>query len=185
MQDDAIARSGNAVREDLKPGQMKWFVGTMGLNGQERVLSVAREERFAAEQSPSIDALTEALLKKYGKPTRHQRGSGAQGPFISWAYDPLGRPVTETSPLFHKCVGSSSPDGGVNLSPDCGIVVQATLIPQRTNNALVDRMQVGVVDQAGGYRLITSTEQALNQSDQQRQAQEVEKAAKNAKATRL
>ena len=47
MQIETLARGGNAVREDLKPGQVKWFVATMGLPGQERVLSVAREERYA------------------------------------------------------------------------------------------------------------------------------------------
>jgi hypothetical protein len=46
-------------------------------------------------------------------------------------------------------------------------------------------MQVGVVDQAGGYRAITSTEQALGQIDQQRRAQEVDKAGKNSKAPTL
>lgn len=185
LQDDAIARGGNAVREDLKPGQSKWFVGTMGLQGRERVLSVAREERFASDQSPTIATVREALLKKYGTPTRDQPGSSGQLPLTRWAYDPLGRLITETSPLFNKCTGTSDPNGGANLSPDCGVVVQAMLIPQKTNPELVDRMQVGVVDQAGGYRLITETEQGLGQMDQQRRTQEVEKAAKNTKAPSL
>ncbi len=185
MQDDMIARSGNAVREDLQPGQVKWFVGSMGLPGEERVLSVAREERFAADQRPTAETVTEALLKKYGMPTQNQRGTSGQLPLLRWAYDPLGRVVSETSPLYHKCQGISDPNGGVNLSPDCGIVVQAMLIPQRDNPALVDRLQVGVVDQAGGYRMLTATEQALGQADQQRRAAETAKAAKSAKAPTL
>jgi hypothetical protein len=185
MQRDTIARGGNAVREDLKPGQMKWYVATMGLQGQERVISVAREERFAAEQPATVDSVTAALLKKYGTPTQNQRASSSRLPLLRWAYDPLGRLVTETSPLYGRCMGSSDPDGGVNLSPDCGIVIQAMLIPQKANPDLVDRMQVGVVDQAGGYRAITSTEQALGQIDQQRRAQEVDKAGKNSKAPTL
>jgi len=185
MQDETIARSGNAVRENLKPGQTRWFVGTMGLPGQERVLSVAREERYATDQSPTVDNLTAALLQKYGKPTRNQRGTSGQLPFVVWAYDPLGRPITETSPLYNKCTGSSDPDGGVHLSPDCGLVVQAMLVPHRTNPELVERLQVGAVDQAGGYRLITATEQAFGQAEQQRRAQEVERAAKNTKAPKL
>jgi len=40
--DDIVARSGNAARDDMKPGQAKWYVGTMGLPGQERVINVAR-----------------------------------------------------------------------------------------------------------------------------------------------
>ena len=37
--DDIVARSGNAARDDMKPGQAKWYVGTMGLPGQERVIN--------------------------------------------------------------------------------------------------------------------------------------------------
>lgn len=59
------------------------------------------------------------------------------------------------------------------------------LFPQKANPELVDRLQVGVVDQAGGYRAISSTEQALGQIDQQRRTKEVEKAKKNSKAPTL
>jgi hypothetical protein len=185
LQRDALARGGNAVREDLRPGQSKWFVATMGLPGQERVLSVAREERFETEQSPTVDKVAAALVKKYGTPTRDQRATSSQLPLLRWAYDPLGRLVTETSPLFNKCTGTTDPNGGVNLTPDCGIVVQAMLIPRKDNPALVERMQVGVVDQSAGYRMITETELALGQMDQQRRAKEVEKAAKNSKLPSL
>ena len=185
LQLDAIARGGNSVREDLKPGQAKWFVGTMGLPGQERVLSVAREERFAPDQSPTLDTVFAALLKKYGTPTREQRGTSGQLPIVRWAYDPQGALITATSPLYNRCTGASDPNGGVNLTPDCGIVVQAMLVPQKSNPALVERMQVGVVDQAVGYQMIIATEQSLGQADQQRRANEVEKATKNAKAPTL
>jgi len=42
-----------------------------------------------------------------------------------------------------------------------------------------------VVSHGGGYQMLVATEQALIQSNQQRQAQEVEKAAKNVKAPTL
>ena len=157
----------------------------MGLPGHERVLSVAREERFAPEQSPTLDTVLDALLKKYGPPTREQRGSGSQLPIVRWTYDPQGRLVTAASPLFNKCTGSSDPDGGVNVSPDCGIVVQALLVPLTSNPKLVDRMQVGVVNQGAAYQMITATDQGLGQADEQRRAREVEKAGKNAKAPTL
>ncbi|MEO6897499.1 MAG: hypothetical protein ABI218_12720 [Caldimonas sp.] len=185
MQRDAMARGANAVREDLKPGQTKWFVATMGVPGQESVLSVAREERFGADQAQTIDNVTAALLKKYGTPTRVQHAAATQLPLLRWAHDLAGRLVTETSPLYGKCMGTTDPNGSVNLSPDCGIVVQAMLIPQKANPELVDRMQVGVVDQAGGFRMIAETERALGQQDAQRRAQEVAKANKNAKGPSL
>jgi hypothetical protein len=185
MQIETLARSGNAVREDLKPGQAKWFVTTMGPPGQERVLSVAREERFAADDNPTIENVLAALLKKYGPATRMPVVSATQLPIVRWAYDPQGKPVAEGSPLFNKCTGTSDPNGGVNVAPDCGLVVQALLIPQKTNPQLVDRMQVGVVNQSSGYRMIMATEAALAQTDQQRRAKEVEKSAKNTKAPAL
>jgi hypothetical protein len=92
--------------------------------------------------------------------------------------------VTETSPLYNQCSGTGG-SGGVNLSPDCGLVIQAQLIPARENPALARSMDVGVVDQANGYERITSTEQALEQKEQQKRAKAVEDAAKNADAPTL
>ena len=54
MQDDMLARSGNAVRYDLQPGQSKWLVTTMGMPGQEKVIAAAREEWFAAGKNPTM-----------------------------------------------------------------------------------------------------------------------------------
>ncbi|KQW36194.1 hypothetical protein [Rhizobacter sp. Root404] len=73
----------------------------------------------------------------------------------------------------------------MHVTPECGVVVQAVLVPQKTNPELVDRLQVGIVDQALGYRLIGATEQGLAQLDQRRRAQEVDKAARNGKAPSL
>ena len=177
------ARSGNAVRPDMKPGQTKWFVGTIGLPGQERVINLARDEWFEAGATPTIASVEQALVAKYGKPTKRQ-SSGGQRHF-TWSYDPGARQVSEASPLFNRCSGSAGPDGGVNLSPDCGIVVSAIVFPLRDNPDLAQSMQVGVVDQAGGYALVTATEQGLQQAEQQRRAQETAKAAKNANAPKL
>jgi hypothetical protein len=182
MQDDFIARSGNAVTQDMLPGQSKWMVATMGLPGEERVLAVAREEWFAEGKNPTRDSVAEALIKKYGTPSRDQTTSQRM---IWWIYDPRGRLATETSPLYNQCTGVSDPDGGTNFSPDCGLVVHAQIIPLQSNPNLAQYMQVGVIDQAGGYQAITGTEQALASGDAARQARETEKAAENADAPQL
>jgi hypothetical protein len=183
MLDNALARSGNATRDDMKPGQTKWYVGTMGLPGQERVINVAREERFDSGASPTIASIEQALLNKYGPATKQQNNQGQR--YITWSHDPAGRLVTQGTPLFNRCSGNASPNGGVTLSPDCGTVVTAIVAPLRDNRDLALSLQVGVVDQAGGYQLITSTEQALMQADQQRRAKETANAAKNAVAPKL
>lgn len=181
--DQMLARSGNAARDDMKPGQAKWYVGTMGLPGQERVINVAREERFETGASPTIASVEQALLNKYGPPTKQQNNQGQR--YITWSYDLAGRLVTQGAPLFNRCSGNASPNGGVSLSPDCGTVVTAIVAPLRDNPDLALSLQVGVVDQAGGYQLITTTEQALAQADQQRRAKETANATKNAAAPKL
>lgn len=183
MQDEMMARSGNAVRQDLKPGQTKWYVSTMGMPGDERVIAAAREEWFEEGRNPPIASVEQALLKKYGTPTQIQK-PGAQIQ-LRWAYDSFGRLVTETSPLFGRCHGNASPDGGTNYSPDCSIVVMAIVSPLQGNPELARSMQVGVVDQSGGYERITATEQALRKLDADRRAKELRDAAQNADAPTL
>lgn len=184
MQEDMMARSGNAVRpDDMKPGQSKWYVTTMGVPGQEKVIAVAREEWFAAGKNPTVSSVEQALVAKYGPPTA--RSTSGNQVFVTWAYDPLGRPITETSPLRYTCQGVSDPDGGTNFSPDCGLVVAGHVRGLPDNPSLAQFFQVGVIDQAMGYEAITGTERALQNVDSQRQAREVQDAAKNADAPRL
>ena len=73
----------------------------------------------------------------------------------------------------------------MNLSPDCGIVVEAHVIPLQDNPGLARSLEVGVVDQANGYELVTSVEQGLEQQEQQKRAKAVEDAGKNADAPTL
>ncbi len=183
MQDEFTARSGNAVREDMKPGESKWYVTTMGMPGQERVIAAAREERFAEGRNPTMESVAQALVKKYGTPTRQQ-----VLPHIitlSWIYDLSGRFVPETSPLANRCTVMSSPDGGTSFSPDCGLVIGAQVKPMRENPALSVSMQVGVADQATGYQLLADTERALEAGEMQRRAKQVDDAAKNADGPQL
>jgi len=182
MQEGFMARSGNAVTQDMLPGQSKWSVTTMGLPQQERVISVAREEWFAEGKNPTRDAVAKALIEKYGTPSRDLTTSQRM---IWWIYDPRGRLATETSPLYTQCGGISDPDGGTNFSPDCGLVVHAQIVPMPSNPDLAQYIQVGVIDQAGGYQAITGTERALAAGDAERQARETREAAENADAPQL
>ncbi|MEZ5565181.1 MAG: hypothetical protein R3F24_06520 [Gammaproteobacteria bacterium] len=183
MQDEAMARGSNRRTEDMAAGTSRWYVGTMGMPGQERVINAARKERFAEGKNPTLASLEKALVSKYGTPTKKQIGGNYF--ILRWAYDLQGRPITETSPLANKCTGSSSPDGGVSYSPDCGVVVEAQANPLRENPDLAEWLQVGVVDDAGGYDAITRTEQALQQGENERRARQTEDAAKNADAPQL
>jgi YD repeat-containing protein len=182
MQDDMIARSGNAVRYDLAPGQSKWNVTTMGMPGEEKVIGAGREEWFAEGKNPTVTSVYDALIEKYGTPSIDQDNPGQR--FIRWVYDPFGRLATETSPIRTQCAGTGA-SGGVSLSADCGVVVEAHIVPLPDNAGLARSMEVGVVNQADGYELVTSVEQSLEQQEQQQRAQAVEDAAQNADAPTL
>lgn len=177
MSDEFMARSGNAVRRDMKPGQSKWYVGTMGLPGQERVINAAREEWYEEGRNPPMDGVEQALIKKYGTPTRVQKNATR---YMTWAYDPAGRPLND-----NRCAGTADPDGGTSFLPDCGVVITAMIHPLQSNPDLSQSLQLGIVDQAGGYTLITGTEEGLKQADAQRRAKEVQAASKNADAPQL
>ena len=183
MQDAATARGTNRIVRDLKPGQSKWYVGTMGTPGQERVISVAREEWFETGRNPTMASVEQALQEKYGKPNK----VGQQGTVkaFNWAYDLQGRVITETSPLFQRCSANASPDVGMRFSPDCGLIVAAAIHPMPNNPELSQYLQVSVVDQAGAYESITATEKALQKADAQRQAKEVEDASQGANKPKL
>lgn len=128
------------------------------------MIGAGREEWFEAGKNPTMASLGDALLKKYGAtPSINQSNPGQR--FMRWIYDPMGRLATETSPLHNQCAGTGA-SGGVSLSPDCGIVVEAHLTPLPDNPDLARSMEVGGVDQANGYELITATEQNLEQAAQ-------------------
>lgn len=183
MEREAMERGMNMAREDLKPGQVKWFVSTMGMPGHEKVISAAREQRFEDGHNPTLESVTQSLLGKYGPPTRKVEQSG--GRELSWAYDPRGRLITETSPLYNRCTGVADPDDGMSVAADCGVVVRAQIDTLRTNSALGQSLKVGVVDQAGGSQALADTKQGLQAMDAAKRAKQVRDAGANAQAPTL
>ncbi|MEO6801539.1 MAG: hypothetical protein ABI178_16495 [Rhodanobacter sp.] len=183
MEQEAMERGLNVARHDMKPGQSKWFVSTMGIPGQEKVIGAAREDWFAESRNPTMDSVEQALINKYGTPT--QKTDQDSYHQLRWAYDPRGRLITDTSPLYNKCRGVADPDGGMGLSADCGVIVEAAIQSLRSNPALAQLLQAGVVDQAGGYQALTDTKQVLQTMDAARRAKQVQDASKNAQAPQL
>src|SRR5690606_21186574 len=125
-QDSSIAAGTNRRAQGLEPGTASWYVGTMGLPGEERVLNVARQERFEEGRQPTMESVRASLVKKYGEPTESGRDANGHMYFY-WSYDLQGRLITETSPLFHQCFAPTSLNGVFKFSPDCGFAVAASL----------------------------------------------------------
>ena len=183
MQRDAMRRANNAREDPLQPGQTRYYVGTMGLPGQERVISVAREEYFPQGQLPTVDSIAQALIAKYGTPTAQTDNGPSRA--LTWKYDPTGRLVTETSPLYNSCSISASPDAGNSLSPDCGVTVSANIQRSSDNPGLAHSLAVASQNGAAGYAAIENTEQALARADQQRRDREMQQAEQGAARPKL
>lgn len=185
MQDAAMARGTNRVVRDVAPGEARWYVGTMGMPGAERVTDVAREEWFAEGKQPTVASVEKALTDKYGPPTERLDPQRQGYVSLRWAYDTFGRHVGEASPLFRACRANPWVNTSVNFSPDCGVVVAARIQPLRDNPMVAESMTVVSVNQAEGYERINATEQALLQQENARRAKQAEDAAKNADAPTL
>jgi len=183
MQQDAMRRANNAYVAPLQPGQTRYYVGTIGLPGQERVISVSREEYYPEGQLPTVGSIEQALIAKYGTPTQQRDNGGSRS--LTWKYDPTGRLVTETSPLYNSCSMNSSPDAGTSLSPDCGVTVAADIKRSSDNSGLAHSLAVASQNGAAGYAAIENTEQALANADQQRQANEMRQAEQGAARPKL
>ncbi len=179
----ASAIASNRRREAMPPGTATWYVATMGMPGEERVINVGRKERFEEGRQPTRESVRTALIKKYGEPTE----AFEQPPraHLFWSYDTRGRRITETSPLFRRCQAPTSIEAAFNFSPECGFTLAATIQALPSNSDLTDELTVTSLDQAGGYEAIERTERGLAALDAQRRAKETEAASRNATAPTL
>ncbi len=181
MEEEAVRRGTNTRIVPLKPGQSRYYVSTMGPPGQERVISVAREEYYPDGKLPTVSGLKDALVAKYGEPSLIQ-GSGNM---LYWEYDPKGEKLKQGSTLAGTCSIAVSPDAGTSLSTNCGLTVGAQITPATQNAGLAHSLAVASLNGAVGYALIQVTVNALEQADAARKAKELQDAAKGAAAPKL
>ena len=183
MEQDAMQRGSNTYVAPLQPGQSRYYVSTMGLPGQEQVITVAREEYFPDGKLPTVDSLKQALVAKYGDPTLlNDNGSNVS---IWWEYDPSGAKIAGNAPLASACRINVSPDAGTSLSTNCGLTVGALVQGAPNNPGLAHSLAVSSQNGAQGMAVLSATEQSLQQADQARKANELNNASKNAKAPTL
>ena len=180
------SRSGeaaNAYVAPLKAGQVRYFVSSMGMPGQEQVLSVAREEYFPDGKLPTVDSVRQALIAKYGEPS--DASDGGTSAYLWWDYDPSGNKIVRGSQRYGACRINVSPDSGTSLSTDCGLEIGAMIQSARENPGLAHSLAVTSQNGAKGYAVLKGTEEALKRSDDARKAGELSKAAKDSTAPKL
>lgn len=183
MQDEAMGRGLNRRQQDVGPGQSKWYVGTLGMPGEERVISVAREEWFETDRQPTVASVVQALAGKYGPPVRTMDSGSVQ--LLGWSHDAQGRRLAEGTPLYAVCRGNPSPDAPTNLLPDCGLTIEAAVHVSPSNPGLAQSLQVSIVDQARAWAVHEATTQGLERQEAARRADQVKDAAQNATAPQL
>jgi len=162
----------------MQPGQSRFYVSTMGMPGQEQVISVAREEYYAEGKQLTIESLTQALIAKYGPPSEANEG----GTIVQmwWQYDPGGKKIQQQG-----CRIGAGVESGTSLSTDCGITIGAQIQASNTNRALAHSLAVTSQNGAWGYELLQRTEGVLKAADASKKAKEEEEASKNAAAPKL
>lgn len=182
MREESRQRNSFVRVRDVPPGHSKWAVGTMGLPGEEKVISVIREQWFETDKLPPAATVEQALTKKYGEPTARNRHDAHA---LTWAFDTRGRPITETSRLYETCRIASQMDARLTLSPDCGLIIAARLNPPHGNDQLVEFLEIHIADQAGGFTAIRETQEGLLSLNESRKARELEQAAGNSDEVKL
>jgi len=62
-------RDHHRAAPQTAPGTARWYVGTMGVPGEERVVHAAREEGYGEGRNPTVDGVVEAAGRNAGTPT--------------------------------------------------------------------------------------------------------------------
>ena len=176
MQKEAMQRGANTYVAPLQPGQSRYYVSTMGLPGQEQVLSVAREEYYATSKLPTVDSVKQALVAKYGEPSQ------ANDNYLWWEYDPSGAKLAQGS---GNCQINVSPDAGASLSTACGVTVGALIQPSSDNPGLAHSLAVNAQNGAMGMAVLKNTEDALQKVDDARKAKQLNDATQNSDKPKL
>src|SRR5215470_7107040 len=183
MEEQAMRRSGNAYVAPLQPGQSRYYVSTMGQSGQEKVVTVAREEYFPQGKLPTVDSVKQALIAKYGEPS--QINANGQTTYFWWEYDPSGGKVSQDSQRHGQCWLTASPDAGTSLSDDCGVQVGALIQGDRENAGLAHSLAVTSQNGTMGLALVNQTESALRQMSDTQKSRQLSEAEKNGTRPKL
>ncbi|GGY37074.1 hypothetical protein [Parvularcula lutaonensis] len=153
-----------------------------GVEGEETLRGVWRARYFDAGSRPSYDAMRASLVEKYGEPhfTTHTDA------WLSWVFDARGRPMSQSDPNFITCAnGSPMLDGAIGWNAACGVTLAAYLHRSRSDPALIEKLDMGLIDQAGLYEGAEAMQAALDAMHAERQAAEASEASKSLSADDL
>ena len=174
---DSIRGAMNTPDPDaVQPGKVRYTASTVGVPGDERVITFTSEQAFAVDSLPPIESLKASLIEKYGPPVRDDKGSGYRAKtYLAWGYDASGA-ATNT------CGGYVN---SFNFTDRCGVQIAAEIEPDAENFELATKLSVSTAVSNWGYTQIEKAEADLAALAAQRRAEGVEKAKENAEAPKL
>lgn len=147
---------GFAALQDVR---QEFIVGFTGLPEAERAGVIWRRTVFAAGEYPTMKALQDALMEKYGRPNvsantenyyslGHRRGTVV----YSWVYTPAGQLISsDDGTAKSRCVNGPRPTFAqsrqMSWNGGCGLTIRAEMVAAADNSALARELNVIVMDQ--------------------------------------
>ena len=123
-------------------------------------------------EEPTMEAILSGLTGKYGEPTE-VKNSGSRR-MITWAFDPRGRLIKDTSysgPGCHRNVSARMLDGS-SFETQCGSTIEVYISGGLENDLLVSALHIASLNQADLVRARTAFEEEYAARDAARQAEE-------------
>ncbi|MEX1147307.1 MAG: hypothetical protein WEB93_02895 [Sphingomonadales bacterium] len=173
---------GNRVWDHIDESIM---VASPGMPGGETVVAVWRMQNFKDGQMPSAESIESALVKKYG-PYQFKEEQRNRFQRLYWAQDSQGNAYSEGHPLFRTCLGGVQPQAGnVTWRQGCGANISVQFVYSRTNPALLETLRVGMSHQENLWNFAESLQAELDQVEEKRRDEELDRARQNGSDVQL
>lgn len=159
----------------------KITLATPGVPGNQKVHGVWRTQNWKEGEMPAKDTVLAALTEKYGPYQQYEGRDANYFGYINeynWATDSAGNVLSEVHPLFNQCANGVNGRGDEHQSwtNGCGLSITAMVRTFRSNPDVVEELSVGMFDQNALYEYGEQFQNELNEIENQRRSEELEKA---------
>jgi hypothetical protein len=158
----------------LFAGGERYVLAASGAPKAERVFGIWRDVRYETAKRVPVATVKAQLVEKYGPLTDEQDGH------LFWVFDKAGQRLDRDAPLV-DCANNFSvrTDRGYSIREDCGLVIHAWVLAAEDNPQLAYGTAVAVFDHAAATAITADARAAITKLDADRQAKELNDAAKN------
>ncbi len=177
---DAMQKCGAGTRQWDFISE-KITLATPGVPGNQKVHGVWRTQTWKEGEMPAKAAVLAALTEKYGSYQRYEGRDANYFGYINeynWATDSAGNVLSEAHPLLNQCTNGVNGKGDDHQSwtNGCGMSVTAMVRTFRSNPDVVEELSVGMFDQTALYEFGEQFQNELNEIENKRRTDELEKA---------